>query len=111
MEDYFDEERTILITTHQVDEIENILSDVIFIREGKIVLTAEMEDINAQWLVLNPTAEHKDAARALSPVSEQTTLGRTSLIFNNQPRSELEKLGDVSRLNLSDLFVTLMNGE
>ena len=111
LEDYFDEERTILITTHQVDEIENILSNVIFIREGKIVLTAEMEDISAQWMVLAPTADNIEAARALSPVSEQTTLGRTSFIFKDRLRAELEKLGEVSRLNLSDLFVTLMDGE
>lgn len=111
LEDFFDEDRTILITTHQVDEIENILSRVVFIREGQIVLDTEMEEINEKWLVLAPPANNMAAARALGPASEQSLLGRTSFIFNNQPRSELEKLGDVSRINLSDLFVTLMDGE
>ncbi len=111
LEDFFDEDRTILITTHQVDEIENILSQVIFIREGEIALDADMEEITEDWMLLNPTAQNIDAARALSPASEQTMLGRTSFIFNGKPRAELEKLGDVSRVSLSDLFVTLMEGK
>ncbi|MCK5424972.1 MAG: ABC transporter ATP-binding protein [Emcibacter sp.] len=111
LEDFFDEDRTILITTHQVDEIENILSHVVFIREGNIVLNADMEDISAQWMVLNTSPENIDAARGLSPVSEQTMLGRTSFIFNGKERSELSQLGDVTRISLSDLFVTLMDGE
>ena len=111
LEDFFDEDRTILITTHQVDEIENILSQVIFIREGEIALSATMEDIGEQWLVLNPPTENIEAARALSPVSEQTLLGRTSFIFNGPSRAELASLGEVSRVSLSDLFVTLMEGK
>ncbi|WP_417319716.1 ABC transporter ATP-binding protein [Emcibacter sp.] len=108
LEDYFDEEKTILITTHQVDEIENILSEVIFIREGLIMHKASMEEIGEHWFVLHPTPEYIDAARALGPLQEQKSLGRTSMVFNNRPRNELEQLGDVSRLSLSDLFVTLM---
>jgi len=111
LEDFFDEDRTILITTHQVDEIENILSQVIFIREGEIALEADMEEITESWMVLNPTADNIDAARARSPASEQSLLGRTSFIFNGVSRAELEKLGDVSRVSLSDLFVTLMKGD
>ena len=111
LEDFFDEDRTILITTHQVDEIENILSQVIFIRKGEIALSAAMEDIGEQWLVLNPPTENIEAARALSPVSEQTLLGRTSFIFNGPSRGELAPLGEVSRVSLSDLFVTLMEGK
>jgi len=108
LEDFLDEDRTILITTHQVDEIENILSQVIFIREGEIALSADMEDIGKKWLVLNPAPGNIDAARAMSAISEQTMLGRTSFIFDDIPRAELEKLGEVSRVSLSDLFVTLM---
>lgn len=111
LEDFFDEDRTILITTHQVDEIENILSQVIFIREGNIVMNARMEDIGEQWMVLDPSPENISAARALSPVSEQTLLGRTSFIFNGRDRAELATLGEVNRISLSDLFVTLMDGE
>lgn len=110
LEDFFDEERTILITTHQVDEIENILSDVVFIREGEIVLTAGMEEINQEWLVLATPTDQVDNARALSPVSEQSLLGRTTFIFRDRARAELEKMGEVSRISLSDLFVTLVEG-
>ena len=111
LEDYFDEEKTILITTHQVDEIENILSDVIFIREGRIMQQSSMEEISQHWFVLHPTTDNIDAARALGPQQVQSTLGRTAMIFNNRPRSELEHLGEVGRLSLSDLFVTLMTRE
>lgn len=111
LEDFFDDDRTILITTHQVDEIENILSHVVFIREGEIALATDMEEIGNQWMVLNASPENCDAARALSPVSEQTILGRTSFIFKGHSHDELAELGDVSRISLSDLFVTLMDGE
>ncbi|WP_321397536.1 ABC transporter ATP-binding protein [Emcibacter sp.] len=111
LEDYFDEQKTILITTHQVDEIENILSDVVFIREGRIMHKTSMEEIGEHWFVLHPKAEHINDARALDPLQEQTTLGRTTMIFNNRPRVELEQLGEVGRLSLSDLFVTLMTRE
>lgn len=111
LEDFFDEDRTILITTHQVDEIENILSQVIFIRDGQIILATDMDDIGEKWAVLNPSAKNIEAARALSPVSEKTLLGRTSFVFNGQSRTELAELGEVNRISLSDLFVTLMEGE
>jgi len=110
LEDYFDEERTILVTTHQVDEIENILTDAIFIREGNIVLDQNMEDIAQSWSVLHPAHGQEEAARALSPVSEQKMLGKSTLVYKDVDRAELEKLGHVERLNLSDLFVTLMEG-
>lgn len=111
LEDFFDEDRTIIITTHQVDEIENILSHVVFIREGDIALTTDMDNISQDWMVLNTSANNQEAARALGPVSEQTLLGRTSFIFNGKARTDLEELGEVSRISLSDLFVTLMSGE
>ncbi len=111
LEDYFDEERTILITTHQVDEIENILTDVIFIREGEIMYNASMDDTLATWKVLEPNPEHVEEARSLSPYREMKSLGRVSFIFNNQNRDTLQEFGDVRRLSLSDLFVTLMTGE
>jgi ABC-2 type transport system ATP-binding protein len=111
LEDYFDEERTIIITTHQIDEIENILTDVIFIREGGIMYDASMEDTLATWKVLEPKPEMLDEARALSPYSETKSLGRVTLIFNDKDRETLSTFGDVRRLSLSDLFVTLMTGE
>lgn len=111
LEDYFDEERTIIITTHQVDEIENILTDVIFIRDGSIMYDASMEETSSTWKVLEPRKDMIDEARALSPYREMTSLGRTSFIFKGKDRNTLKEYGDVSRLSLSDLFVTLMTGE
>lgn len=111
LEDYFDEERTIIITTHQVDEIENILTDVIFIRDGEIMYDASMDETLDTWKVLEPTKEHIEEARALSPYREKSSLGRTSLIFKGQNKETLSQYGSVSRLSLSDLFVTLMSGE
>lgn len=111
LEDYFDEERTIIITTHQVDEIENILTDVIFIREGQIMYDASMEETLSTWKVLEPKADVIDEVRALSPYRENKSLGRVSFIFNDKDRETLSAFGDVRRLSLSDLFVTLMTGE
>lgn len=111
LEDYFDEERTIIITTHQVDEIENILTNVIFIRDGAIMYNASMEETLSTWKVLEPKADMIDEVRALSPYRENKSLGRVSFIFNDKDREILSAFGDVRRLSLSDLFVTLMTGE
>lgn len=111
LEDYFDEDRTIIITTHQVDEIENILTDVIFIREGAITYDASMEETLATWKVLEPKPEMLEEVRALSPYRENKSLGRVSFIFNDKDRETLSAFGEVRRLSLSDLFVTLMTGE
>lgn len=111
LEDYFDEERTTIITTHQVDEIENILTNVIFIRDGAIMYNASMEETLSTWKVLEPKADMIDEVRALSPYRENKSLGRVSFIFNDKDREILSAFGDVRRLSLSDLFVTLMTGE
>jgi ABC-2 type transport system ATP-binding protein len=111
LSDYFDKDKTIIITTHQVDEIENILTDVIFIREGEIMHTGSMDEVAQNWCTLNPANGNEDKARALNPRAEEKTFGRSTFIFNGADRSKLEKLGEVNRLNLSDLFVTLMTGD
>ena len=111
LEDYFDEERTIIITTHQVDEVENILTDVIFIRDGKIMYDASMEETLETWKTLDPSTDKIDEARALAPYREMTSLGRSSFIFKGKDAETLKQFGDVRRLSLSDLFVTLMTGE
>ena len=111
LSDYFDDDKTIIITTHQVDEIENILTDVIFIREGEIMYTGSMEDVSANWCSLIPGQGKEEEARALGPRSEEKTFGRSSFIYKGVSRDSLKPLGEVSRLSLSDLFVTLMTGE
>lgn len=111
LEDYFDEERTIIITTHQVDEVENILTDVVFIRDGKIMYDASMEDTLKTWKTLEPSSDHVDEARALGPYREINSLGRSSFVFKDIDTDTLKEFGDVHRLSLSDLFVTLMTGD
>mgnify|MGYP001085928862 CR=1 FL=1 len=89
-----------------VDEIENILTNVIFIRDGQIIYDASMEETLSTWKVLEPKADMIEEARALSPHRENKSLGRVSMIFNDKDRETLSPFGDVRRLSLSDLFVT-----
>lgn len=109
LEDYMSEERTLLITTHQVDEIEFMLSDIMFIRDGALILHLPMQTVNdifSQLVVSD--AEAAGAARALHPVYEETRFGQTVMIFEGADRAKLEPLGQVSTPTLSDLFVALM---
>ncbi|WDR01016.1 ABC transporter ATP-binding protein [Devosia sp. J2-20] len=109
LEDYMTEERTLLITTHQVDEIEFMLSDIMFIRDGDLILHMQMETVNDKFtqLVITDPA-HLGAARALKPVFEETRFGQTVLIFDGVDRAQLDPLGALSTPTLSDLFVALM---
>ncbi|MDB5623058.1 MAG: transporter ATP-binding protein [Devosia sp.] len=109
LEDYMNEERTLIITTHQVDEIEFMLSDVMFIRDGTLILHQPMEAVaqNFIQLVSNDPAQ-RASARALGPVFEETRFGQTVMIFEGVDRSRLQDLGALSSPTLSDLFVALM---
>ena len=109
LEDYMTEERTLIITTHQVDEIEFMLSDIMFIRDGALILHMQMETVSEKYsqLVIN-TPEDAGAARALDPVYEETRFGQTVFIFEGVGRDRLEPLGRVSTPTMSDLFVALM---
>lgn len=117
LEDYMTEERTLIITTHQVDEIEFMLSDIMFIRDGDMILHMQMETVNekfTQLVVNDPTLQAQ--ARQLGPVYEETRFGQTVMIFDGVDRRLLEPLGRLSTPTLSDLFVALMqrstaNGE
>src|SRR5215217_4148805 len=109
LEDYMTEERTLLITTHQVDEIEFMLSDIMFIRDGELILHMQMETVNEKFSQLvADTPETQDAARRLGPIYEETRFGQTVFIFDGILRAQLEPLGRVSTPTLSDLFVALM---
>jgi ABC-2 type transport system ATP-binding protein len=111
LEDYFDEEKTIIITTHQVEEIENILTDVMFIRDGKIVLDANMEHLSERFVDLLVNAGDVEAARALKPIDEQSLpFGKTRMLFDGVSRSELSQLGETQIPSLADLFVATMKG-
>ena len=112
LEDYMTEERTLLITTHQVDEIEFMLSDIMFIRDGEMIVHMQMETVNTKFsqLVTSDPAQ-TEAARALGPVYAETRFGQTVLIFDGVEREKLTPLGQVSTPSLSDLFVALMQRE
>ena len=108
LNDYFDKERTILVTTHQVEEIENILTDVTFIQHGKIVLDSPMETLGERFVQLVPAAGNVERARALKPTDERDVFGRAAMLFDGRNRAELEALGDVRTPSVADLFVAMM---
>ena len=111
LEDYFDENKTILITTHQVEEVEHILTDVMFIRDGKIVLNSEMEAVGERFTEVLVNADQADAARALKPLDERALpFGKTMMLFDGLPQSQLATLGETRTPGLADLFVATMKG-
>ncbi|GGY41902.1 ABC transporter ATP-binding protein [Bacterioplanes sanyensis] len=111
LEDYYDQERTIVITTHQVDEIEGILTHAAFMRQGQVVLQSSMEALQQQYRQLQVKNEQLEAARALVPVAEQRTLGGARLLMQGHSDEQLAQLGEVSLASLSDVFVALMEQE
>ena len=111
LEDYFDEQKTIIVTTHQVEEIEHILTDVMFIRDGRIVLTTDMEDVGERYTEALVSAETLEAARALKPIDERSLpFGKTVLLFDGVPRAQLTPLGEIRSPGLADLLVAIMKG-
>ena len=110
LNDYFDRSRTILVTTHQVDEIQNILTDVMFLDRGRIVFSSEMEQFEARYteVVVNP--ERLAAARALGPMSERPGFGRSVLLFGGVDRQRLAELGAVRTPSIADVFVAVIGG-
>ena len=108
LEDYMTEERTLIITTHQVDEIEFMLSDIMFIRDGELILHMQMETVSTKFSQLVVDPENAAAAEALGPVYSETRFGQTVMVFDGVDRDRLEPLGKVSTPTLSDLFVALM---
>ncbi len=110
LNDYFDEDKTILVTTHQVEEIEHILSDLIFIRNGKIALSATMDEVAERFCEVMVGPEHATAARALNPIDERPVFGKTVFLFDGAPRASLLELGEVRNPSVADLFVATMKG-
>ncbi|MDR2872566.1 MAG: ABC transporter ATP-binding protein [Xanthomonadaceae bacterium] len=111
LEDYFDERKTILITTHQVEEIEHILTDVLFIRDGKITLASGMEELSERYTEVLVSPEQSESARALNPIDERVMpFGKTVMLFDHVPKDRLALLGDTRSPGLADLFVALMKG-
>jgi ABC-2 type transport system ATP-binding protein len=110
LEDYFDENKTIIVTTHQVEEVEHILTDLMFIRDGKIVLDADMDAIGERFIEVMVNGDRAEAARALKPLDERQVFGKSIFLFDGVERSRLEAMGEVRRPSVSDLFVATMKG-
>jgi ABC-2 type transport system ATP-binding protein len=110
LEDYFDENKTIIVTTHQVEEIEHILTDLVFIREGRIVLSATMDDVGERFTEVMVPAEQAEAARALKPIDERQVFGKSVLLFDGVPREKLAGMGETRNVGIADLFVATMKG-
>lgn len=113
LNDYFDGRRTIVVTTHQVEEVQHVLTDVMFINRGRIVFNCSMEELEARYMELTVRPDRSDAARALKPMHERQVLGRSILLFDsgvsqNVDRAQLQALGDVRTPSIADLFVAIL---
>ena len=108
LNEYFDEERTILITTHQVEEVEHILTDLIFIKDGRLILNDNMDQIHERYAELMVRPDRVEAARALKPLHERVLFGRHIFLFDKADPAALEALGEIHRPSIADLFVALM---
>jgi len=108
LNDYFDRPRTIVITTHQVEDIERVLTDLMFIHRGRIVFNSSMEDFESRYLELTVLPAQLPAARALKPMHERQVLGRSILLFSNVPREHLAALGEVRTPSIADVFVAVI---
>jgi ABC-2 type transport system ATP-binding protein len=111
LNDYFDRTRTIVVTTHQVEEIQDVLTDLMFINRGRIVLNCSMEEIETRYAELMVLPEKASAARALKPIHERQALGRSILLFDGVERQRLTGLGDVRTPSIADLFVAVMGNQ
>ena len=109
LNDYFDEERTVLITTHQVEEIEPLLTDLMFIKQGRIILDNDMESVAQRYTEVEVKADLVDKALAFNPISQTRMLGGMVMVFENTPRDTLKELGPCRNTSVADLFVAKMS--
>jgi ABC-2 type transport system ATP-binding protein len=109
--DYFDRSRTIVVTTHQVEEMQNVLTDVIFMDRGRILLNSSMEEYESRYLEVVVHPEQVAAARALKPIYERQVFGRGVLLFDHADREQLGALGDVRTPTIADLFVAVVGSQ
>src|SRR5436190_18499272 len=109
LNDYFDRSRTILVTTHQVEEVQDVLTDLIFINHGRIVLECSMEEFESRYVEVMVHPDHLAGARSLKPIYERPVFGRTVLLFDQVDRTQLAALGEVRTPSIADLFVAVMS--
>lgn len=110
LDDYFDENKTILITTHQVEEIEHLLTDVVFIKNGRLCLNSPMEELHERFTELRISNERSLSTDALQPIHTRSVLGGKAMIFQDADRDFLRSLGEIKTPSLADLFVAKMQG-
>ena len=108
LNDYFDGNRTIIVTTHQVEEVEHLLTDLMFINRGRIVLNCSMEEFESRFAEVQVPPEQVEAARALHPIHERQALGRNIFLFDRVDRQQLTPLGEVRAPSIADLFVAVI---
>jgi ABC-2 type transport system ATP-binding protein len=111
LNDYFDGRRTIILTTHQVEEIEHVLTDVMFIHRGRIVFNHSLEELESRYLEVTVRPEQLAAARALKPIYQREVLGRSMLLFDHVDRQQLAALGEVRTAGIADLFVAVLGDQ
>jgi ABC-2 type transport system ATP-binding protein len=109
LNDYFDKTRTIVVTTHQVEEVQDVLTDLMFIDRGRIVLECSMEEFEARYVEVMVNPEHVAAAHALKPIHERSVFGRSVMLFDGANREQVAALGEARRPSISDLFVAVMS--
>lgn len=111
LEEYFDEQRTILVTTHQVEEIEHILTDAMFIKDGRIILHEDLDTLHSRFVEVVVDKDQADALRKMNPLTERTALGRTAFVFEDADRDKLSAFGETRHVGLADVFVAKVTGE
>ena len=108
LNDYFDKTRTIVVTTHQVEEVQDVLTDLMFIDRGRIALECSMEEFESRYLEVMVNPEHVAAARALKPMHERPVFGRSVMLFDGANREQVAALGEARRPSIADVFVAVM---
>jgi len=111
LNDYFDGRRTIVVTTHQVEEVEHVLTDLIFIDRGRIVFNCSMEELESRYVELTVHPEQVAAARALKPMHERQMIGRSVMLFDRVDRQQLAGFGEVRTTSIADLFVAVIDNQ
>ncbi len=111
LNDYFDRSRTIVVTTHQVEEVQHVLTDLMFINRGRIVLDCSMEEFDRRYAEVTVNPEQAAAARALKPIYERQVFGRSVLLFDHADRQQLAAFGDVHTPSIADVFVAVMTNQ
>jgi len=111
LEDYFDGQKSIIVSTHQIEEVEHILSDVIFIKQGKILMYDEIDNLHKRFVQVTVSEQNLEQARQKNPLQETSLIGKKVLLYKDVKREEVEHLGEVKTPSLADIFVVLMGGE